>query len=177
MRTRESSLCALHFQEDNDSTTSSNDSDEQANICRMVDDDISESQQIVSLYTDQTGTNISRSVSIIGEYIDLLYSHGTHLMCISVQEVIATVVRAKPFPVDHHNGIYLILTVEDITMEDLCCAVYSFHYFTFPSKVDYTLPYAWVGNSDNHGVQEQQGLGSEVSIRPTNEDIQQFVAC
>ncbi|TKY51945.1 EXORDIUM 5 [Spatholobus suberectus] len=101
----------------------------------------------VSLYTDQTGANISRSVSIAGEYADLRYSHGSHLTRLSVQEVIATAVRAKPFPVDHRNGIYLILTAEDVTVEDFCRAVCGFHYFTFPSKVGYTLPYAWVGNS------------------------------
>ncbi|BAT99600.1 hypothetical protein VIGAN_10106100 [Vigna angularis var. angularis] len=57
-----------------------------------------------SLHTDHTGTNISHSVFIAGEYTDLLYSHDTHLTRLSVQEVIATVVRTKPFPVDHHNG-------------------------------------------------------------------------
>ncbi|WVZ23558.1 hypothetical protein V8G54_002102, partial [Vigna mungo] len=69
---------------------------------------------------------------------------------LSVHEVIAIVVHAKPFPIDHRNGIYLILTTKDVTMEDFCCAVYGFHYFTFPSKVGCTLLYAWVGNSDNH---------------------------
>ncbi|BAT94811.1 hypothetical protein VIGAN_08145100 [Vigna angularis var. angularis] len=95
---------------------------------------VSDWWQTVSLYTDQTGANISRSISIAGEYTDLLYSHGTHLTRLSVQEVIATAVRAKPFPVDHRNGIYLILTAEDVTMEDFCRAVCGFHYFTFPSK-------------------------------------------
>ena len=34
---------------------------------------------------------------------------------------------------------------------DLCCGqVCGFHYFTFPSIVGYTLPYAWVGNSQKY---------------------------
>lgn len=101
----------------------------------------------VSLYTDQTGANISRSVLIAGEYSDRRYSLGTHLTRLSMQQVIAAAVRSKPFPVDHKNGIYLILTSVDVTVQDFCRAVCGFHYFTFPSMVGYTLPYAWVGNS------------------------------
>ncbi|GFS37651.1 EXORDIUM like 5 [Actinidia rufa] len=52
----------------------------------------------VSLYTDQTGANISRSVLIAGEYADRRYSHGTHLTRLSIQQVIATAVQSKPFP-------------------------------------------------------------------------------
>lgn len=32
-------------------------------------------------------------------------------------------------------------------VQDYCQNVCGFHYFTFPSIVGYTLPYAWVGNS------------------------------
>ncbi|GAV88746.1 Phi_1 domain-containing protein [Cephalotus follicularis] len=108
---------------------------------------VSEWWQTVSLYTDQTGANVSRSIIIAKEYTDARYSHGTGLTRLSVQEVIATAVKAAPFPVDHKNGIYLILTSQDVTVQDYCRAVCGFHYFTFPSMVGYTLPYAWVGNS------------------------------
>ncbi|KAL3356660.1 hypothetical protein AABB24_017362 [Solanum stoloniferum] len=101
----------------------------------------------VSLYTDQTGANISRSVLIAGEYSDRKYSQGTHLNRLSIQDVIAEAVKSKPFTVDHKKGIYLVLTSVDVTMQDFCRAVCGFHYFTFASKVGYTLPYAWVGNS------------------------------
>ncbi|KAK7356885.1 hypothetical protein VNO80_16165 [Phaseolus coccineus] len=141
---------------------------------------VSDWWQTVSLYTDQTGANISRSVSIAGEYADLHYSHGTHLTRLSVQEVIATAVHAKPFPVDHRNGIYLILTAEDVTMEDFCRAVCGFHYFTFPSKVGYTLPYAWVGNSGKQcpelcaypfAVPGYMGGGGPGQLTPPNGDV------
>ncbi|KAL2325186.1 hypothetical protein Fmac_024244 [Flemingia macrophylla] len=134
----------------------------------------------VSLYTDQTGANISRSVSIAGEYADLQYSHGTHLTRLSVQEVIATAVQAKPFPVDHRNGIYLVLSSQDVTMEDFCRAVCGFHYFTFPSKVGYTLPYAWVGNSGKQcpevcaypfAVPGYMGGGGPGHLDPPNADV------
>ncbi|KAG5078346.1 hypothetical protein JHK82_057041 [Glycine max] len=141
---------------------------------------VSDWWRTVSLYTDQTGANISRSVSIAGEYSDLRYSHGTHLTRLSVQEVIATAVQAKPFPVDHRNGIYLILTAEDVTMEDFCRAVCGFHYFTFPSKVGYTLPYAWVGNSGKQcpevcaypfAVPGYMGGGGPGHLTPPNGDV------
>ncbi|KAK4747720.1 hypothetical protein SAY87_014306 [Trapa incisa] len=108
---------------------------------------VSEWWRTVSLYTDQTGANVSRSVVIAREHHDSAYSHGTHLTRLTIQDVIASAVRSAPFQVDHKNGIYLVLTSEDVTVQDFCRAVCGFHYFTFPSKVGHTLPYAWVGNS------------------------------
>ncbi|KAM7259523.1 hypothetical protein ACFE04_015264 [Oxalis oulophora] len=108
---------------------------------------VSEWWKTASLYTDQTGANVSRSVLVAGEYSDLKYSQGSHLTRLSVQQVIATAVKSAPFPVDHKNGVYLILTSQDVTVQDFCRAVCGFHYFTFPSQVGYTLPYAWIGNS------------------------------
>jgi hypothetical protein len=101
----------------------------------------------VSLYTDQTGANVSRSVTLAGEYSDHLYSHGKQLTRLSVQQVIDSAVKTKPFAVDHKNGIFLLLTSDDVSVQDFCRAVCGFHYFTFPSMVGYTLPYAWIGNS------------------------------
>ncbi|CAI9113473.1 OLC1v1014083C1 [Oldenlandia corymbosa var. corymbosa] len=108
---------------------------------------VSDWWKTASLYTDQTGANISRSVVIAGEYSDRKYSVGTHLTRLTMQNVIAEAVRSKPFTVDHKNGIYLILTSVDVTVQDFCRAVCGFHYFTFPSVVGFTVPYAWVGNS------------------------------
>ncbi|KAL6497946.1 Protein EXORDIUM-like 5 [Orobanche hederae] len=108
---------------------------------------VSEWWRTVSLYTDQTGANITRSVLVAGEYSDTHYSHGKNLTRLSIQQVIATAVRSKPFHVDHKNGIYLVLTATDVTVQEFCRAVCGFHYFTFPSMVGYTLPYAWVGDS------------------------------
>lgn len=108
---------------------------------------VAEWWRTVSLYTDQTGANVSRKVFVAGEHEDAAYSHGRSLTRLSIQQVIATAARAARFPVDHRNGVYLVLTAEDVTMQDFCRAVCGFHYFTFPSMVGYTLPYAWVGNS------------------------------
>ncbi|GAB2219284.1 hypothetical protein Drorol1_Dr00006918 [Drosera rotundifolia] len=101
----------------------------------------------VSLYTDQTGANVSKQLIISGEYSDKYHSQGTDLTRLTVQSVIANAVKSAPFPVDHKNGIYLIFTSDEVRVQDFCRAVCGFHYFTFPSLVGYTLPYAWVGNS------------------------------
>lgn len=136
--------------------------------------------QTVSLYTDQTRANISRSVLIAGEYSDRRYSLGTHLTRLSMQQVIAEAVRSKPFPVDHKNGIYLILTSVDVTVQDFCRAVCGFHYFTFPSMVGYTLPYAWVGNSGKQcpevcaypfAVPAYMAGGGPGELKPPNGDV------
>ncbi|MBA0621942.1 hypothetical protein Godav_007519 [Gossypium davidsonii] len=103
----------------------------------------------VQLYTDQTGANISRSVLLGEEKNDRFYSHGKSLTRLSIQSVIKSAVtsRTKPLPINPKSGLYLLLTSDDVYVEDFCGQVCGFHYFTFPSIVGYTLPYAWVGNS------------------------------
>ncbi|KAL8540025.1 hypothetical protein ACS0TY_001572 [Phlomoides rotata] len=137
---------------------------------------VSDWWRTVTLYTDQTGANISRSILIAGEHSDHLYSHGHHLTRLSIQQVIAT----APFPVDHKKGIYLVLTATDVTVQDFCRAVCGFHYFTFPSVVGYTLPYAWVGNSGKQcpevcaypfAVPGYMGGGGPGALRPPNGDV------
>eukprot|EP01018_Ginkgo_biloba_P040910 Gb_37392 [translate_table: standard] len=102
----------------------------------------------VQLYTDQTGANISRNV-ILGSERNDHYSHGNTLTRLTVQQVIKNAVTAlrHPLPVDAKNGLYLLLTTSDVMVQDFCRAVCGFHYFTFPSIVGYTLPYAWIGHS------------------------------
>ncbi|OVA03287.1 Phosphate-induced protein 1 [Macleaya cordata] len=141
---------------------------------------VSEWWRTATLYTDQTGSNVSRTVLIAGEYQDLKYSQGTHLTRLTVQQVIGNAVKSAPFPVDHKNGIYLILTSNDVTMQDFCRAVCGFHYFTFPSMVGYTLPYAWVGNSGKQcpevcaypfAVPGYMAGGGPSALSPPNRDV------
>lgn len=103
----------------------------------------------VQMYTDQTGKNISRAVRLGSEKNDRFYSHGKTLTRLDIQSVIKSAVTAKskPLPISPQNGIYLVFTSEDVYVQDFCRQVCGFHYFTFPSIVGYTLPYAWVGNS------------------------------
>ncbi|KAL8148165.1 protein EXORDIUM-like 3 [Apium graveolens] len=103
----------------------------------------------VQLYTDQTGANISRTVHLGPEKNDRFYSHGKSLTRLSIQSVIKSALNAKtrPLPVNPKGGVYLLLTSDDVMVQDYCQNVCGFHYFTFPSIVGYTLPYAWVGNS------------------------------
>ncbi|KAL6503840.1 Protein EXORDIUM-like 3 [Orobanche gracilis] len=102
----------------------------------------------VRLYTDQTGSNVSRTVRIGAEKNDRICSHGKSLSRLSVQSVIKSAVTAStaPLPITP-SGIYLVLTSDEVLVQDFCSSACGFHYFTFPSIVGYTLPYAWVGNS------------------------------
>lgn len=103
----------------------------------------------VQLYTDQTGSNISKNILVGSEVNDRHYSHGKSLTRLSIQSVIKSAVTAlrHPLPIDPRTGLYLLLTSSDVAVQDFCRAVCGFHYFTFPSIVGYTLPYAWVGHS------------------------------
>ncbi|KAH7437547.1 hypothetical protein KP509_05G077700 [Ceratopteris richardii] len=102
----------------------------------------------MQLYTDMTGSHISRSLVISGERNDL-YSHGKVLTRMSTQDVIKASLQPQngSLSVDTRGGVYLVLTGEDVAQEDFCSAACGFHYFTYSSIVGYTLPYAWVGNS------------------------------
>ncbi|XP_010442661.1 PREDICTED: protein EXORDIUM-like 3 [Camelina sativa] len=103
----------------------------------------------VQLYTDQTGSNITGTVRLGEEKNDRFYSHGKSLTRLSIQSVIKSAVgsRYRPLPVNPKSGLYLLLTADDVYVQDFCGQVCGFHYFTFPSIVGFTLPYAWVGNS------------------------------
>jgi hypothetical protein len=103
----------------------------------------------VQLYTDQTDANVSGTVVLGAEKNDRFYSHGKSLTRLSVQSVIKSAISAstRPLPINPRGGIYLLLTSVDVYVQNFCNNVCGFHYFTFPSIVGYTLPYAWVGNS------------------------------
>ncbi|KAH0917236.1 hypothetical protein HID58_024896 [Brassica napus] len=111
------------------------------------------------------------------DLVHLRYHMGPHLTRLSIQEVIASAARSASFPVDHKNGMYLVLTSHDVTMQDFCRAVCGFHYFTFPSMVGYTMPYAWVGQSGKQcpevcaypfALPGYMGHGGPGELRPPN---------
>ncbi|XP_024545335.1 protein EXORDIUM-like 3 [Selaginella moellendorffii] len=103
----------------------------------------------VRLYTDQTLQNITSQLVVAGEH-NVDYSHGHSLTRLTMQEVLkgALAENNGTLPVNPRRGIYLILTAGDVVVQDFCRAVCGFHYFSFPSIVGYTLPYAWVGHSE-----------------------------
>lgn len=117
-------------------------------------DNIAESPSVqrwwrtVQLYTEQTGSNVSASISLAGEAEDD-YSQGKSLSRMSVQQVIknALVEHHGSLPAAPGHGVYLVLAAADVEMQDYCRAVCGFHYFTYPSVTGYALPYAWIGNS------------------------------
>ena len=79
---------------------------------------------------------------------------GKSLTRLSIQTLIknALVPNRVPgisgsLPADSSGGLYLVLTGEEVQMQDFCSSACGFHYFTFASIVGHTLPYAWVGDS------------------------------
>ncbi|XP_059657989.1 protein EXORDIUM-like 7 [Cornus florida] len=103
----------------------------------------------VRFYTDQTGSNITGSIALSGEFYDTTYSHGRYLSRLTIQSIIKTATTSYPraLPLNYRNGLYLVLTSSDVQVQDFCRAVCGFHYFTFPAIVGVTVPYAWVGYS------------------------------
>lgn len=103
----------------------------------------------IRLYTDQTGSNITSNIVLSGEFYDSRYSHGGYLSRLAIQSIINTAVTShtRALPLNPHNGLYLVLTSSDVQVQDFCRAVCGFHYFTFPTIVGVTVPYAWIGHS------------------------------
>ncbi|CAN0855050.1 Protein EXORDIUM-like 7 [Linum grandiflorum] len=111
---------------------------------------VSDWWQTIRLYTDQTGSNITDAITLVGELADSGYSHGRDLTRLSMQSIIKRAVsssRGGGMPLNTRNGLYLVLTSHDVVVQDFCRAVCGFHYFTFPYIVGATVPYAWVGYS------------------------------
>ncbi|KAI3664937.1 hypothetical protein L6452_43550 [Arctium lappa] len=72
--------------------------------------------QTIRLYTDQTGSNITKSISLSLEFTDSKYSHRKSLTRLSIQSVIKNSIHAlhKPLPLNFNNGLYLVLTSPDV---------------------------------------------------------------
>ncbi|KAL0913329.1 hypothetical protein M5K25_016780 [Dendrobium thyrsiflorum] len=139
---------------------------------------VSEWWSAVSLYADQTGANVTRSLTIGGESSNLSLSRGTSLTRLSIQQVISDSIRSG-LPADHRNGVYLVLTAAGVDVQDFCRAVCGFHYFTFPSMVGHTMPYAWIGYSGRQcpdvcaypfAVPAYMGRAT-AAMRPPNGDV------
>ncbi|KAE8678317.1 Protein EXORDIUM-like 3 [Hibiscus syriacus] len=82
------------------------------------------------------------------EFIQMRYHMGPVLTAnVTIHIICAVTARTKPLPINPKGGLFLLLTSDDAYVQDFCGQVCGFHYFTFPSIVGYTLPYAWVGNS------------------------------
>eukprot|EP01018_Ginkgo_biloba_P012743 Gb_04585 [translate_table: standard] len=130
-------------------------------------------------YTDQTGSNVSSTISLAAECDDD-YSQGKSLTRMTVQQVIknALVEHKGTLPVAPKGGLYLVLTADDVVMQDYCRAVCGFHYFTYPSIAGYALPYAWIGNSGKlcpevcaYPFAVPAYMGSTKAFKPPNGDI------
>lgn len=101
----------------------------------------------VRLYTDQTGSNVTGSVTLAGEFLDLYHSHGVRLKRLDIQYIIGAAIARGALPLDAKNGFYLVLTSPEVGVQDFCVAACGFHSFAFPSAVGAVIPFAWVGNS------------------------------
>ncbi|GMI91680.1 EXORDIUM like 5 [Hibiscus trionum] len=141
----------------------------------------------VRLYADQTGSNVTHSISLAGEFFDSKLSNGPRLNRLSMQAIIKNAVTSqpKPLPLDPRNGLYLVLTSAAVLVDEFCRAVCAFHYFTFPATVGVIVPYAWIGYSGTQcpgmcaypfampaGMQPPPSVnGGNTIMRPPNGDV------
>ncbi|KAL3650441.1 hypothetical protein CASFOL_006844 [Castilleja foliolosa] len=96
----------------------------------------------VRLYTNKTGAHVTGSVTLGADINDSTYSHGKNLTRLSVPKVIKS---ALPGAIDAPGNVYLLLTSDDVYVQDFCSSACGFHNH-YPFGL-HALPYAWVGNS------------------------------
>ncbi|GLJ53520.1 hypothetical protein SUGI_1141950 [Cryptomeria japonica] len=85
------------------------------------------------------------SIARLGKQkMDDSYSLGKLLKRTDIAALVESAVksRALPPPASHTNGIYLVLTSDDVAVERFCVSSCGYHDHTLRSR----LPYAWVGN-------------------------------
>ncbi|CAK9873015.1 unnamed protein product [Sphagnum jensenii] len=96
-------------------------------------------------YKDASNTVVG-TVQMQGEIEIGIGSLGTSLQRTDLETLVLQ--SLETFPIDA-EAIYLVLTAEDVLVQDFCMSSCAFHFFTTaqPATNSLELPYAWVGNS------------------------------
>ncbi|XVE77571.1 hypothetical protein DITRI_Ditri13aG0074100 [Diplodiscus trichospermus] len=79
----------------------------------------------ISTYKDKAGKPVSSTVRLVREVADL-YSSGKTLKRTQIANFVQGKIDSKIFPLDS-NGIYLVLTAKDVTVERFCMGSCGFH--------------------------------------------------
>ncbi|KAG6544376.1 hypothetical protein Mapa_014210 [Marchantia paleacea] len=98
-------------------------------------------------YKDASGSSIPSQVHLAAELSDGAYSKGKSLKNADLEQlIIGSVVDV--FPANPH-GFYLVLTAEDVQVEDFCKSSCASHFATraVAATSDRQLPFGWVGNA------------------------------
>eukprot|EP00249_Psilotum_nudum_P018890 c27004_g2_i1 orf=291-1295(-) len=99
-------------------------------------------------YKDESKASVSSSLSLSGQFTNS-YSLAKNLKRADIASLVEQAVTSSAFPLDP-SSIYLVLTAEDVFVEDFCMNSCGFHdHSSSASSVTNTtrLIYAWVGNS------------------------------
>ncbi|MFQ6633533.1 hypothetical protein Gotur_012161 [Gossypium turneri] len=79
----------------------------------------------ISTYKDKTGKPVSDTVRLVKQVGDV-YSSGKTLKRAQLANFVKNKIESKIFPLDP-NGIYLVLTAKDVTVERFCMGSCGFH--------------------------------------------------
>ncbi|GLU07335.1 hypothetical protein SLE2022_242970 [Rubroshorea leprosula] len=97
----------------------------------------------MSSYKDRAGKPVSGTFRLIKQVGDI-YSLGKSLMRAQIAELVKSKIESKIFPLDS-NGIYLVLTAKDVTVEKFCMGSCGFH-DSMMAGGKARVAYAHVGN-------------------------------
>ncbi|KAG6544481.1 hypothetical protein Mapa_014119 [Marchantia paleacea] len=102
--------------------------------------------KITAGYKDSAGLAVAPMVKLAGQQELRDYAKGKVLKNADIQSLVLSSLAA--FPVNS-NAMYVVLTADDVVVEDFCRNECGSHLFTSPAKAtnQQQLPFAWVGNS------------------------------
>ncbi|MBA0860177.1 hypothetical protein Goshw_014821 [Gossypium schwendimanii] len=96
-----------------------------ANPGRRQGPSVSTWWKTISTYKDKTGKPVSDTVRLVKQVVDV-YSSGKTLKRAQLANFVKSKIESKIFPLDP-NGIYLVLTAKDVTVERFCMGSCGFH--------------------------------------------------
>ncbi|CAK9135062.1 unnamed protein product [Ilex paraguariensis] len=80
----------------------------------------------IKLYKDKAGKPVSSTVKLVKQLGDIGYSLGKNIKRAQIASYIKNKIEKKTLPLDP-NGIYLVLTSEDVLVERFCMGSCGFH--------------------------------------------------
>ncbi|CAM6105913.1 unnamed protein product [Calypogeia fissa] len=97
-------------------------------------------------FKDKTGSAVAETLKVEGEFYDRYYSKGRSLTDDDLEALVHNSLRKFP---TNPNAIYVVLTADDVYVDDFCMNSCASHFSTRSAAQTkwQQLPYMWVGNS------------------------------
>lgn len=131
---------------------------------------------LTSGYKDTKGASVAPAFAVAGE-VSLSYKHKKPLADADIQTLVVRSLKTVPA---NSNAIYVVLTADNVKLQDFCLNSCASHYASNATKTKgKSLPYIWVGNPGTQCpglcawpfAKPQYGPPNFVPLLPPNGDV------